>query len=134
MRKFLICVTFLLALGCELAPISPDQIAAMRANIPRCTAQRECEAMWSAARNWVTSSCAMKIQTMTDTFIETYNSNFALSAVCRSDQRSGTGGGYSFHVAVSCEGGAHAHERRPYRLSMASNRRCGPQEMRPART
>jgi hypothetical protein len=108
MRKFLTLITLLIVTGCELAPLTPDQLATMHANIPKCSDQRQCEAMWSAARNWVTSSCGMKIQTITDSFIETYGPIGALTAACRVTKDPEPTGGYSFHVAVSCEGGSCA--------------------------
>ena len=100
MSKFLICVTFCLMAGCASQQINPDEMASMRANVPKCTAQRECEAMWVAARNWVTSSCGMKIQTITDGYIETYGPLDG-NAACRVTRDPEPAGGYSFHVMVN---------------------------------
>ena len=109
MSKFLICVTFCLMAGCASEQLTPDETASMRANIPKCSQQRECEAMWTAARNWVTSSCGMKIQNITDSYIETYNSTFVLTSACRVTKDPEPAGGYSFHVFVSCDSGC-AHK------------------------
>ena len=100
MFKILICVTFCAMAGCASQQIQPDEMSALHANVPKCTAQRECEAMWAAARNWVTSSCGMKIQTMTDGFIETYGPLDG-NAACRVTRDPDPAGGYTFHVAVN---------------------------------
>jgi hypothetical protein len=100
MRKFLILVTLLAGAGCASQQINPEQAAALRANIPKCLDQRECDGMWAAARNWVTGSCGMKIQTMSDNFIETYGPIDGRVA-CRVTRDPEPAGGYSFHVLVN---------------------------------
>ena len=88
--------------GCATAPpaaAAPDLVA-LRATVPTCSSDRQCAGMWSAARNWVTSSCGMKIQTITDNFIETYgpiDGNLA----CRITRDPEPAGFYSFHVFVN---------------------------------
>jgi len=106
MRDTGIAITIILATALSAcSTMTPEQRAAVQndlnANTPVCTEQRQCEGMWSAARNWVTSSCGMKIQTMTDTFIETYNSTDT-STACRVTKDPRAAGGYAFNVAVSC--------------------------------
>jgi hypothetical protein len=90
----------LILAGCATAPADPAALAALQANAPRCAAPRQCALMWSAARNWVTSSCGMKIQTITEDFIETYNS-LGTEAACRVTRDPEPAGGFSFHVRVS---------------------------------
>lgn len=104
MRKAIFTLLSLsLLAGC--ASMTPQQQAAfqqqMAATQPRCSTQRQCEAAWSAARNWVTSNCGMKIQTMTDSYIETYNS-IDTSLACRVTKDPEPSGGYSLSIAVSC--------------------------------
>jgi len=91
--------------GC--ATMSPQQQAEFQRQMamtqPHCTTQRQCEAAWSAARNWVNSNCGMKIQTMTDSYIETYNSvDTDPSLACRVTKDPDPAGGYSLSIAVSC--------------------------------
>lgn len=99
------------ALGCALlggcATMTPQQQAAfqqqMAATQPHCTSTRQCQAAWSAARNWVTNTCGMKIQTMTETYIETYNSpETSTDLACRVTIDPDPRGGYTLSIAVSC--------------------------------
>jgi hypothetical protein len=59
----------------ERAPIDQATLKNIATNMPHCSEAHVCEAMWAAARDWVVSSCGMKIQTISDSFIETYNSD-----------------------------------------------------------
>lgn len=84
--------------GCA---VSPEQRAAMEARQqrfeatrPRCSDDAACERAWAAARSWVTQNCGMKIQNITDGFIETYNSidgNTALHCRVTKDPEGQTG-------------------------------------------
>lgn len=85
-----------------------EALARIKANTPICTEPRECEGMWSAARNWVSASCGMKIQTMTDSFIETFNSVDG-AAACRVTKDPRPEGGYSFQALVNCAGGCEPY-------------------------
>ncbi len=89
--------------GCATTSAADRQVAQARLDLtaPICSAPRECEAAWAAARNWVIGHCGMKIQTMTDGFIETYNST-DMSLACRVSRDPRPAGGYLFRVAVSC--------------------------------
>jgi hypothetical protein len=106
MGKAIFAVLSLLALtGC--ATMTPQQQAEfqqqMAATQPRCATKRQCEAAWSAARNWVNTNCGMKIQTMTDSYIETYNSiDSDPSLACRVTKDPDSSGGYSLSITVSC--------------------------------
>lgn len=95
----------MLLAGC--ATMSPQQQAdfqqQMVATQPHCMSQRQCEAAWSAARNWVNGNCGMKIQTMTESYIETYNSpDSSPDIACRVTKDPDPSGGYSLSIAVSC--------------------------------
>lgn len=48
-------------------------MAEVESTRPVCKADKECTLMWSAARRWVLENSSMKIQHITDDFIETYN-------------------------------------------------------------
>jgi hypothetical protein len=43
-------------------------------SIPVCNDEQDCKDKWSTAQIWVSRNCGMKIQIVTDTLIETYNS------------------------------------------------------------
>jgi hypothetical protein len=69
---------------------------------PRCTLPRQCEAMWAAARDWITQECGYKIQTATDSLIETFNSS-SMELQCRATKTPAPEGGYSFNAAAGCD-------------------------------
>lgn len=50
--------------------------------IPVCVGEQQCRMAWAYARNWVIQNCGMKIQNITDTYIETFGSHTAALA-CR---------------------------------------------------
>lgn len=109
MKTVLIAV---LATACALlgacATVTPQQTSALQARalatIPHCTTQRQCEGEWAAARDWVTANCAMKIQTMTDSFIETYNAvGGEPGLACRVTKDPIPSGGYAITVAANCD-------------------------------
>lgn len=99
-----ICMVGLMG-GCALtppsAPVSRETLDRIAANRPHCAESRQCEAMWAAARNWVVSSCGMKIQTISDGFIETYNSD-GWGMYCRVWTDPTPDGGYDFHALFKC--------------------------------
>ena len=78
----------------------PAEIAA---STPVCVEQRECEAMWSAARAWVNSTCDMKIQTITDSYIETYGpAGSSTNVACRVTKDPRPAGGYWIRAVAAC--------------------------------
>jgi hypothetical protein len=95
-------------MGCVAAPPIPQISQEMRdriaANRPHCAEARQCEAMWAAMRDWVVKNCEMKIQTIADSFIETYNS-VANKLYCRVWKDPSPGGGYDFHAEFNCNYG-----------------------------
>lgn len=104
MRVILVLMLGMVLAGCA----SPEQLARQQeqrerflASRPLCQGPRQCEAMWAAARNWVTSGCGMKIQTMTDSFIETFGS-IDTRLACRVTKDPVPEGGYRFEVTTGC--------------------------------
>lgn len=73
MKWFFVLVCIFLS-GCVQTKVEQQaKLSQYKATIPRCNTEEACEIMWAASRRWVLSSAAMKIQTHTDDFIETYN-------------------------------------------------------------
>ena len=71
MKKLLLIPFFLTS----CAGVSPEMQAVMdeyRRTIPTCTEGAECERLWGAAQVWVTQNAGYRIQTATDTVIETF--------------------------------------------------------------
>jgi hypothetical protein len=66
-----------------------------------CVSQRQCEAMWSAAVDWVNHNCSVKIQNMNDPYVETYHW-FDTSLACRVIKDPQPNGGYGLSVIISC--------------------------------
>ena len=57
--------------GC--ATFTPQQKQTWNQTVPMCYRESDCEAKWSAARNWVQNNSGYKIQIYTTDLIETYN-------------------------------------------------------------
>lgn len=92
--------------GCAMAPTQQDLALQQQAQatIPHCTSQRQCEGEWAAAREWVTANCAMKIQTITDSYIDTYNSvDGDAGLACTVTKDPMPKGGYSIAIAATCD-------------------------------
>jgi hypothetical protein len=97
-KSIFIAFLFALTAGCATSAPAPD----LRATVPVCSNARQCEAMWSAARDWVASSCEMKIQTMSDGYVETFNSIGTAHACRATRDPDPAGDGYAFHILVGC--------------------------------
>lgn len=69
---------------------------------PSCSSERQCAGMWAAARDWVASSCEMKIRTMTDSYIETFTSEYG--SYCRVWRDPLPAGGFIFRASVGYSG------------------------------
>ena len=107
MKREIASVVLACAVLAGCATMTPQQEAQFQQQMattqPHCMSQRQCEAAWSAARNWVNGNCGMKIQTMTDSYIETYNSvGSDPTLACRVTKDPDAAGGYSLSISVSC--------------------------------
>jgi hypothetical protein len=67
--KKIAVLTALLLSGCAV-----NQVALQPADMPTCAAGKDCELKWAVARRWVLNNSGFKIQSITDDFIETFNS------------------------------------------------------------
>ena len=94
--------------GCATSPARQEANAAAQQHLqdtqPVCAHPRQCEAMWIAARDWITSTCGFKIQVATDNLLETYNSTDASTALaCRVTKTPLPAGGYKFAATAGCD-------------------------------
>ena len=75
MKLSVVALIFLLA-GCAAG--SNPKVDAYRTEfvrtIPTCQTERECEVKWATARRWVLENAGMKLQHVTNDFLETFNS------------------------------------------------------------
>ncbi len=78
-----------------------DRQAEFMRDRPRCYDEKACERMWSAARNWVINNCRMKIQNITDGYIETFNS-VDVGLACRVTKDPLPDNGYVLTVTTGC--------------------------------
>lgn len=70
---------------------------------PKCADDAACERLWSAARNWVIGNCSMKIQNITDSYIETFNSVGGSPGLhCRVVKDPLPEGGYILTITTGC--------------------------------
>ena len=92
--------------GCAMEPSKQDLAlqAEARATVPVCSSQRQCEGEWAAARDWVINNCPMKIQTMTDSYIQTYNGVGTDDAdiSCAVSKTPSPDGSYTISLAAGC--------------------------------
>lgn len=70
--KTLLPLALTILSACASAP-APQTVAQFRSTIPTCSGPEDCRAKWEAAQIWVSRNAGMKIQTVTDVLIETYN-------------------------------------------------------------
>jgi hypothetical protein len=89
------------AMTAEQMRVQQERQAQFMAARPICSNPRQCEAMWAAARNWVNGTCGMKIQTMTDSYLETFGSVDTRLA-CRVTKDPMPDGRYVLTVATVC--------------------------------
>jgi hypothetical protein len=68
---------------------------------PACQNEQQCEKMWAAARNWVINNCGMKIQNITDGYIETYGST-GTQLACRVTKDPMANGNWQLTVTTGC--------------------------------
>lgn len=87
-----------------LTPAQRDQLQTEAfINTPYCYNARQCEYEWAAARDWVTNNCAMKIQNITDSYIETYNPIDGNPGwACRVTKNPAPNNGYTFEIRIWC--------------------------------
>jgi hypothetical protein len=72
MKKTAAALAALMVSACATDPNIEAKRAEIQATIPTCTQAKECEVKWAAARDWVLANSGMKIQNITDGYIETY--------------------------------------------------------------
>lgn len=67
-------IPFIIMFGCtSAAQVEQEYSMEYQASVPTCKSQKECEAKWAAARQWVIDNASYKIQHFTDDYIETFN-------------------------------------------------------------
>ncbi len=101
----LLVVGFLLVAvwGCATGPEIQAKRDHLRETTPTCSTERECKEMWSAAQAWVASNCGMKLQTVTDTIIQTYNPPGSSPALAAQIIKEPLGGGkYRILIKAYC--------------------------------
>lgn len=83
MGKLIVLVLSLGLAGCAgMQEKQSANRALFEETIPVCNGEASCKMGWAVARNWVIQNCGMKIQNITDTYIETYGSN-STALACR---------------------------------------------------
>ncbi|MEN4831741.1 PDZ domain-containing protein [Pantoea vagans] len=103
MKTLIVLLSFILLSGCVSGEQRKAQQDQMNKTVPTCASQKQCDAAWSAARQWVTQNCGMKIQNYSADYIETYNSlpNSA-STACQVAKNLQPNGVSTLNITVSC--------------------------------
>lgn len=104
MKRFILAVAMTVAVsGCVSQAQRASNQAAMNESVPVCETTKQCDVAWSAATSWVTEHCAMKLQTVTDSLLQTYNSPpDSPELSCRVLKEKGPGGRSAVRISVGC--------------------------------
>lgn len=71
---------------------------------PTCHDNAQCAAEWAEARTFVLNNAAMKIQTYSDDFLQTYNSpSYSTDLAAQVNKAPLPGGGYEIDASFSCD-------------------------------
>jgi uncharacterized protein YceK len=105
MRVFALVAVAVALSGCgTMENVRANQAAHMQqfnATIPVCTNDQECKLAWATARNWVITTCGMKIQNISDGYIETYGSSTTALA-CRVMGEPRPNGAWALVMRTTC--------------------------------
>lgn len=72
-EKLLLCIAITLLSGCGQMPASGDPSASPASAEPvLCIDKAQCDVYWQRAQAWVANNSGYRLQTVTDTIIETY--------------------------------------------------------------
>lgn len=92
-----------LVTGCVSPAQRAQNQADMNASVPICKGKKQCDVEWQAASAWVSHNCGMKIQTVTDAMIQTFNSPpNSPSTACTVTRVPGPGQSAAFQINVGC--------------------------------
>jgi hypothetical protein len=77
-----LCIAVGLLSGCAPVPISSDSAASSVSTNPvLCVGKTQCDIFWQRAQAWVANNSEYRLQTVTDTIIETQGPTLARSAL-----------------------------------------------------
>lgn len=103
MKRFVTAFVLIALAGCTSNQQRNSQQEEINKTIPTCASQKQCDAAWSAARQWVTQNCGMKIQNYSPDFIETYNSlPNSSSTACQVTKNLQPNGLSTINITVRC--------------------------------
>ncbi|TDB57250.1 PDZ domain-containing protein [Photorhabdus khanii] len=89
--------------GCAPSSERAKQQDEINKTIPICKSDKQCEAAWSGARQWVNQNCGMKIQTYSNDYIETYNSiGSSPKTACQVNKLLSPDGLIGIQIMISC--------------------------------
>lgn len=102
--RFILVVAMAVAVsGCVSQAERASNQVAMNESVPVCETTKQCDVAWSAATSWVTEHCAMKLQTVTDSLLQTYNSPpDSPQLSCRVLKEKGPSGRSAVRISVGC--------------------------------
>ena len=96
------CASLLLA-ACGASEEYQARLAEFQSTIPICTSDAECDAKWSAARDWVVANADFSLRSDNETRIDTLNADSTRSGTAiQVDRVEGQNGEYQIIVDVEC--------------------------------
>jgi len=103
MKNLIVAISIITLAGCVSAEKRGAQQDQINKTVPVCSSQKQCDAAWAAARQWVNQNCGMKIQTYSNDYIETYNSVADSAATsCQVTKNLQPNGVSSINITVRC--------------------------------
>ncbi len=102
-RMAVVSCTSLMLASCGASEEYLARLAEVERTIPYCTSEAECEAKWSAARDWVIANADFTLRTDNDTRIDTLNADSTRSGTAvQVDRMEGRNGEFQIVVDVEC--------------------------------
>ena len=103
MKRIVTLLAAVVLAGCATVdPHLAEKQAALHDNVPTCHEAKECEVKWAAARSWVIDNAGMKIQNITDGYIETYGPGDSMNLAVRVEKKPLPDGSYKIEARVWC--------------------------------
>lgn len=105
MKRILMLGAIVALAGCST--MTTQQQSALNQEIaattPHCVGAKRCEAAWDAARTWILNNCSTKLQTVTNSYMQTFNTGqYSASLECSVNRNPLPSGGYTIEASFGC--------------------------------
>lgn len=106
-QRITVVLSVLVLGSCAMSPAQQAFVADRQQRFadsrPKCFNDSDCQRVWSAAQSWVATRCGMKIQTLSDSIIQTYTAvDGNMSLHCSVVKEPIAGNGYVVSITTGC--------------------------------